>query len=159
MDITLSKATVSDCEELYSMQKRAFQPLLEKYRDYGYSPAAEKVERTLQRLQEPVTDYYWIALNGTHIGAVRICRFDGLCKLKQLYILPEYQGNGYAQQAIRLVEALYPDARRWELDTILQEDKLCHLYEKMGYHKTGQQRRLKEGMDLVFYAKDKAGLR
>jgi hypothetical protein len=41
---------------------------------------------------------------------------DNLCKLKQIYILPKYQGNGYAQQAIIMIELLYPEAKHWELD-------------------------------------------
>ena len=53
--------------------------------------------------------------------------------------------------AIKAVEAKYPYARRWELDTILQEAKLCYLYEKMGYRKTGQVKNVKDGMDLVYY--------
>ena len=48
---------------------------------------------------------------------------------------------------------MYPAGIHWELDTILQEEKLCHLYEKLGYRQTGQIRPLKKGMDLVFYAK------
>ncbi|NTV78512.1 MAG: tyrosine-protein phosphatase, partial [Clostridiales bacterium] len=55
------------------------------------------------------------------------------------------------------VEDIYPYAKRWELDTILQEDKLCHLYEKMGYLKTGRVENIKDGMDLVYYEKDKKG--
>ena len=153
MDITLRKASLDDAELIWRMQIASFRALLDKYQDYDYSPAAEKIERTVQRLQEPITDYYLILLNDAPIGGVRICRFDSLCKLKQLFILPEYQNSGYAQQAIRAVEEMYPDVNRWELDTILQEEKLCHLYEKMGYRKTGAVRALMEGMDLVFYAK------
>ncbi|MFR1519292.1 MAG: GNAT family acetyltransferase [Clostridia bacterium] len=52
-----------------------------------------------------------------------------------------------------MIEQLYPSAERWELDTILQEEKLCYLYEKMGYKKTGQTQKIKAGMDIVFYAK------
>lgn len=92
-------------------------------------------------------------MDGKHIGALRVCNFGQLCKLKQIFILPEYQDRGYAQQAMRIAESLYPNAGRWELDTILQEQKLCHLYEKMGYRKTGKTQRIKDGMDIVFYAK------
>jgi len=58
------------------------------------------------------------------------------------------------------MEHLYPDARKWELDTIAQEEKLCHLYEKMGYRKTGRVEKLKDGMDIVYYEKnmEKSGL-
>ena len=38
-----------------------------------------------------------------HIGAVRICDFEKRCVLKQIFILPEYQGYGYAQEAIKIV--------------------------------------------------------
>ena len=37
-----------------------------------------------------------------HIGAVRICDFEKRCVLKQIFILPEYQGYGYAQEAIKM---------------------------------------------------------
>ena len=49
------------------------------------------------------------------------------------------------------------NGEKWELDTILQEKKLCYLYEKMGYQKTGKTEKIKDGMDLVYYAKEKQG--
>ena len=112
MEITLTKARLSNCEELYCLQTASFRPLLEKYQDYDSNPGAETKDRTLQRLKDPFSDYYFISLDGKHIGAIRICHFETLCKLKQLFILPEFQGHGYAQQAIELVEALYPEIPR-----------------------------------------------
>lgn len=153
MPIVLDIATITDAQELYDLQIKSFKALLEKYQDYDSSPGAEKLECTIQRLHEPITNYYFISLEGKHIGALRICHFDKRCNLKQLFILPEYQGHGYAQEAIVIAESLYPAAEKWELDTILQEEKLCYLYEKMGYRKTGKLKRIKHGMDLVFYAK------
>ena len=60
---------------------------------------------------------------------------------------------GYATQAIRQMEKLYPNAALWQLDTIMQEEYLCRLYERIGYRKTGQVESVREGMDLVFYEK------
>ena len=68
-------------------------------------------------------------------------------------ILPDHQGKGYAQQVVKKVEALYTQTKRWELDTIKQETKLCYLYGKMGYKLTGRQTHIKDGMDLVDYVK------
>ena len=153
MEISLKKAVIGDAELIHRMQKAAFTPLLEKYQDYDYSPACETLERTIYRMNLPIADHWLILLNDTPIGAIGIGRYEDHLKLKRLFILPEYQNRGYAQQAVRLAEAEYPSDIRWELDTILQEAKLCHLYEKLGYRKTGQIRPLKEGMDLVFYAK------
>ena len=78
---------------------------------------------------------------------------DKIYVLVQILILPEYQNKGLAQQAIKKVESLYPDAEYWRLDTIAQEDKLCHLYSKMGYQKTGEIEHIKDGMDIVFFEK------
>lgn len=153
MQIVLDRATLTDAQEIYDLQIKSFKALLEKYQDYNFSPGAEKLEHTIQRFQETVTDFYFISLEKKHIGAIRICHFDKLCMLKQIFILPEYQGYGYAQKAIIIAESLYPNAEKWELDTILQEKKLCYLYEKMGYKKTGKVEHIKNGMDLVFYTK------
>ena len=154
MNIKLVRATFDDCQELYTLQIKAFKPLLDKYQDFSTNPGAEPFERTVQRFNESITQFWFISLDGKNIGALRICDFGDLCKLKQIYILPEHQGNGYAQKTIRLIENMYPNAVRWELDTILQEDRLCYLYEKMGYRKTGKIKNIKDGMDNVFYAKD-----
>ena len=153
MKLKLIRATFSDCPDIYRLQIRSFGELLEKYQDYETNPGAEKIERIYERFQQSETDYWMIKLNEEIIGAVRVCDFGTLCKLKQIFILPEFQKKGYAQDTINAVEALYPKAIRWELDTILQEKKLCHLYEKMNYTRTGKIENIKKGMDLVFYAK------
>lgn len=153
MPISLEIATPSNAQELHALQIESFKPLLQKYQDYDFSPGAEKLERTIQRLHDPDTHYHFISHQGRHIGALRISHSENLCRLKQIYILPEYQGHGYAQKAITIAESLYPDAEKWELDTILQEEKLCYLYEKMGYIKTGKVERIQTGMDLVYYEK------
>jgi hypothetical protein len=70
-----------------------------------------------------------------------------------MFILPVFQGNSYAQAAIKQAERLYPETTKWVLDTIKQEKKLCHLYEKMGYKLTGVEENIKLGMDIVYYAK------
>lgn len=153
MEIKLIQANLGDCPEIYNLQIKSFETLLKKYQDYDFSPGAEKIERTYERFNQSETDYWMISLNDKNIGAIRICNYGELCSLKQIFILPEFQKNGYAQDAIRAVEDLYSNALRWELDTILQEEKLCYLYEKMGYTKTGRVENIKEGMDLVYYAK------
>lgn len=109
-----------------------------------FSPGAEKIERTIQRFNEPATDYYFICNGAIHIGAIRICNFDRLLKLKQIFILPEYQGRGYAQEAIRLVEILYPKAEEWQLDTILQKRNSAIYMKKWVIRKQAKQRGLKK---------------
>jgi len=154
MNIELIKLTIKDCEKIHKMQQLGFVALLEKYRDYETSPGAESLERIKQRFAYDVLDHYFIRLDNEDIGYIRIrCFEDNACHLSQMFILPEFQNKGYAQQAIAKAESFYPNAQKWTLDTIKQESKLCHLYEKMGYKLTGTEKNIKPGMDLVDYEK------
>ena len=151
--IDLKKADRSDCEVIHRIQVKAFSPILLKYQDFDSNPASESLDDIYRRFDQSFTDYYLIELDGSVIGELRVCDFGATCSLSPICILPEFQGNGYAQKAIRLMEDLYPKAGLWELDTIAQEDKLCYLYEKIGYRKTGRVDHLKDGMDIVYYEK------
>ncbi len=151
--IELVKIGPQDAEELYRMRILAFQPLLDKYQDFDTNPAAETFEQ-FQRYFRENSDCYFIEADGKRAGALRVVRqSETECYLSSILVLPEYQGGGYAQKALNAVEKLYPKAKRWSLDTIKQEPKLLHLYEKSGYQRTGREDRIKEGMDLVFYEK------
>ena len=154
--LRIQEACENDLRLIYEMQVEAFQQLLDKYHDHDTSPAAEPFERTLQRFNYDNVVYHLIMLDDSPIGAARVRWQDTTYALVQLLIKPEYQNKGYAQQAMREIERLYPNAKKWVLDTIAQEEKLCYLYEKMGYHKTGQTERVNERMDMVFYEKENA---
>jgi len=152
--ITLTKAIISDCEEMHIIRFDAFSPLLEKYQDYETSPANRPVEHIIQNIQNSAFDFFLIKLNEKTIGYIRIRRIDeSRCNFSQIAILQNHQGNGYAQEAIKQVEMLYPNVNIWELETIKQEIKLGHLYEKLGYKRTGKEQNINDKMDIVFYEK------
>ena len=152
--ITLTKAIISDCEEIHNIRFDAFSPLLEKYEDYDTNPANRSVEHIIQNMQDNALDFFLIKLNGKTIGYIRIRKIDeNKCNFSQIAILRKYQGNGYAQEAIKQVEMIYPNAKIWELETIKQENKLCHLYEKLGYKPTGKIQNINKKMDIINYEK------
>jgi RimJ/RimL family protein N-acetyltransferase len=154
MDICLKKAVFSDCEQIRKMQASAFSELLEKYRDYETNPASESLEKIQYKFNQSFTDYYFIMLEKTKIGVVRVVRLsDTTFRISPMLILPEYQNNGFAQQALSAVEKLYPSADEWQIDTIKEESKLCYLYEKCGYIPTGKEEILKDGMTIAYYCK------
>lgn len=154
MSISLRIAGLQDCAQIHQMQVIVFRPLLDKYQDYETNPGAETIERIEQRMRIPSITHYFIELQSKKIGYIRIRQpNETTCLFSQIAILPEYQGRGYAQQAMIMAEALYPQAKRWELITIKQEEKLRHLYEKMGYKPTGEEKRIKLGMDFISYVK------
>lgn len=155
MSVTLRKAERADLQKIWEMQVEAFKGLLAKYQDYDMSPAAESIDKIVARFEQPWTTYFFIEAEGTDVGAVRaVDKKDGSRKrISPIWIMKEFRGKGYAQDAIRALEALY-GADNWCLDTILQEKGNCHLYEKMGYHQTGRIDNINERMDIVYYEKD-----
>ncbi len=154
MNLLLQKCTQPDCEKIQQMQKAAFAALLEKYRDFDTNPACESVERIREKMNQPQTTWYFIISGNDVVGGVRLFEIDGrTMRVSPIFILPEHQNKGYAQAAMIQLERENPQADIWELDTILQEEKLCRLYEKLGYRKTGESYEIKDGMTIVFYKK------
>ena len=156
MDIKLVKAEYNDLHIILQMQKEAFAELYQKYQDKKTSPATEKYEDILYRFNQPETTYYFITADSEKVGVIRIvdCK-DGVTRkrISPVFIMPEYRNKGYAQEAIREAERIH-GKQNWKLDTILQEKGNCYLYEKLGYHQTGQTEMINEKMTIVFYEKD-----
>jgi GNAT superfamily N-acetyltransferase len=119
------------------------------------SPATESPEKIRWKLPHPGSYYYFIRVGYETVGAIRVWDpQDGSRKrISPLYILPAYRGKGYAQTAMLEAERLH-GSHHWQLDTILQEAGNCYLYEKMGYHQTGNKKVIKENMTIVDYEKD-----
>lgn len=158
MEVTLSRANMDDVEELHAMQVRAFKELLEKYQDFDTNPGNESVGKVGARLQQDFTFFYFICIGQQKVGAVRVVdqKENGKNKrISPIFILPEFQGKGIAQEAIRLCEETH-GSENWELDTILEESRNCYLYEKMGYRRTGRTKVINERLTLVFYEKKEA---
>jgi len=153
-EITLKKATMTDCENIHNMQIEAFEKTLEKYQDYATNPAAEPLETTVARMAQTFTDYYLIQRFNETIGAIRIAKDDPqTCRISPIFLLPDHQKQGYGKCVISAVEQLYPQATKWTLGTIKQETDLCRFYESVGYIKTGHETQIQAGMTIVDYEK------
>lgn len=151
----LVRVNIQDAENLWKMQIAAFQDLYAKYQDPETSPATETLEKTVMRLEQSFTYFYYIVVDDTIVGAMRVIdhKEEGKYKfLSPIFIVKEFRGRGYAQQAIQLAEKIHGSSG-WALDTILQEKGNCYLYEKMGYRQTGEAKVINERMTLVFYKK------
>jgi GNAT superfamily N-acetyltransferase len=155
MNINLVKATPENAQEIHQMQIKSFKNLLNKYKDYDISPGNENIEKVLARINQETTDYYLIKMENISVGAIRINKLEnGLkCRISPIFILPEYQNKGIAQKVFKIIEGKYNPEKGWVLDTILQEEGNCYLYEKMGYKRTGKIEKINERMDIVYYEK------
>ena len=155
MEVKLIKASRDDMKTIWLMQKKAFGGLLEKYQDHGISPASESYERIIEKYEMEGSFYYFISDSGVNVGVIRIIdKNDGSGKrISPIWIMFEYRNKGYAQAAIKEAERIH-GADNWSLDTILQEKGNLHLYEKLGYHRTGKIEKINDRMDIVYYEKN-----
>ncbi|WKA54611.1 GNAT family N-acetyltransferase [Planococcus shixiaomingii] len=154
MEVTLELAAAAEAPVLLDMQKMAFLPLLEKYQDVETSPATETIERLTSKMTDRRNKFYKILADGKLAGAICIRQKGAMrCRISPLFVLPEYQGLGIAQETIRKVELLFSEAKVWELSTLLEEQGNCYLYEKVGYVQIGGTQKLTDRATLVHYQK------
>ncbi|MFS0856718.1 GNAT family N-acetyltransferase [Paenibacillus taichungensis] len=154
MEISLSKAGLKEASIIHEMQIKAFMPLLNKYKDYETSPANQTVEQIEDRINQSYTDYYLIREANIPVGAIRIVKKENkIYRVSPVFILPDYQGRGIAQKVFSMIEDRYSDATIWELATILEEQRNCYLYEKLGYRQKGDPKQINDKMTIVIYEK------
>ncbi|QNK90070.1 GNAT family N-acetyltransferase [Sporosarcina sp. resist] len=154
MEVTLEKANEFDAQSLFDIQVNAFLPLLEVYEDYNTNPANETIQRMIIRINNTSGGVYKIKSDTILVGAISIWwKEETEFWISPMFIQPKYQGQGIAQKAISQIEGLFPQAVSWELATIAEEKRNCYLYEKMGFIKTGETKKINDSTTLIYYKK------
>lgn len=147
----------NDIDIVYEVQRKAYKPLYDKYHDDDMSPYMESKETILQKYMREGTQGYIFYKGDVPVGAVRIsfCPENKSGRVSALGVFPQYQGQGIARRALLEIERIHSDVEKWYLDTILEEEGNCHLYEKIGYKRIGDTEKIKDNMTLVYYEKIK----
>ena len=156
--IELKLVTEGEAESLHRLQVEAFMPLYEKYQD-DTSPVKESLKRVTEKIIEENSDFYFIVFRGEKVGGVRVRWHQGkkvyenVNWISPIFIIPKFQNKGIASTVIEQLFDIYPDTIEWRLDTIKQERGNCHLYEKCGFVRVGEDIVVNEKMTLVDYVK------
>ena len=157
--IELKLVTEGEAESLHRLQVEAFMPLYEKYQDDDTSPVKESLKRVTEKIIEENSDFYFIVFRGEKVGGVRVRWHQGkkvyenVNWISPIFIIPKFQNKGIASTVIEQLFDIYPDTIEWRLDTIKQERGNCHLYEKCGLVRVGEDIVVNEKMTLVDYVK------
>lgn len=147
------KFTDEYIDDVFDIQQKAYKPLFDKYQDKETNPYMETKEEMIAKYTRPNTYGYVFIEDDAAVGAVRISVRDDICRVSALAVLPEYQNKGIAQTALKNIENMYSGAKMWILDTIMQEKGNCHLYEKLGYVRTGAPKPINDNLILIDYVK------
>lgn len=142
------------------MQKRIFLPLYFKYFDSS-NPAFESAKIMQCRLRNKRTRIYDVLYQSNNadecksIGYV-ILRFDdNTATIGRIGILKKYRNQGLGSQVIEELERRFSNYKIWRLDTIKQDKRNCHFYEKSGYIPCGTERIVNKRMTMIDYEKRK----
>jgi GNAT superfamily N-acetyltransferase len=141
-----------DAEILKEIGIKAFE---EDKKQYGSTPPGiDSVDWHLSQIKSGM--YYKIIYDGQTVGGIKLFDMKGRhYRLGSIYILPDFQNHGIGHKAIEFIEKVYPDARKWSLDTPYKSYRNHYFYEKHGYVKVGETQPEKEnGFYLFLYEKN-----
>ncbi|MBQ8967984.1 GNAT family N-acetyltransferase [Ruminococcus sp.] len=154
-NISLVKCTCEDAELLHKLQREAFMPLYDRYRDDETSPALESIEAVTRKIAD--SEFYFICDGDVPIGGVRVRLFrnadENIYNISPIFILPDRCDKGLGTAVMEKLFAMYADADKWSLATIKQDERNCHFYEKLGFVPTGSSTVINERMTIVGYEK------
>jgi ribosomal protein S18 acetylase RimI-like enzyme len=136
MALTIQRTSIEEAESLLDIQKKAFYKDWLKYED-PMNPYHESLERLKSKIEE--FEYFTIYCDDKIIGGADIRkRSENHYRLNRIYMDPSFQNQGLGYKAIRVLESYFKEAKLWELDTPKDGYGNQHLYEKLGYKKTGE---------------------
>ncbi|ENQ3080642.1 GNAT family N-acetyltransferase [Bacillus cereus] len=137
MNIKLAKTKLEEAEELLCIQKKAFQSDLEKYQDYDSSPATEKVERLMRKIE--LFHHFTIWINNEIVGGIDVRDLNNQhYRINRIFLKTSLQNKGLGSRIMNLIHQEFPEAEKWSLDTPKDNIRNHHFYEKCGYRVVGE---------------------
>ncbi len=156
MLVRLQPAKAEDAIRLTEMQARAFMPSVQRHGGFETSPASETPDRMLERITAAQSHAFIIMADNRQAGMIRIKELgEGAYKISPIFVLPEFQNQGIGKAAMRLTMEKFPCARLWTLFCVREEEKNVCFYEKLGFYKTGVERKLTGSITLIEYERRK----
>ncbi|MDP4094739.1 MAG: GNAT family N-acetyltransferase [Bacillota bacterium] len=154
MDVKLIRAELKDLDKIIEGQKASFYDCYQRYQDHEMSPYNVTYD-TIKRILE--NEYLYKIMYGDEpAGAIYVRQNPDKynMRLHCIFIIPEYQNKGIGQKAIKLVEEQFSDAVTWALETPHDLQRNHHVYEKMGYKRTGQIDYVNENLSIVHFIRE-----
>ena len=85
--------------------------------------------------------------NGLILGGAILFRRGGTLNIGRIFIDPQHFRKGYGTCMMREIEALFPDARLFTLDTPAWNTRTNAFYTRLGYSE------VKRDKELIYYSK------
>lgn len=150
MKVSVERATAEDAPEILALQKLAYLSEAAIYDEYGIPPLTQSLEELHADFEHQV--YLKAGLDGRIIGSVRAHERDGTCFVGRLIVHPDSQNQGIGSRLMGEIEAVFAQARRFELFTGHRSERNLYLYQKLGY-RPFRRERVTPALTLVYLEK------
>ena len=148
------KATLADSDAILHCLAEAFAPFREEYSPEAFTDTVLTRETLAERFQRMTI--YVAEVEGRIVGTIAGLYLPEKRKghIRGMAVVPQYQGQGVAEQLLMSVEAglSAAGATRITLNTTAPLQRAMRFYERNGYQPTGRSRDF-FGMTLYEYAK------
>jgi ribosomal protein S18 acetylase RimI-like enzyme len=140
--IEVVKAASEDAEVLAEISKRAFESDMKvgasgKGGPFGY----DLVDVHWTHATSDRIDYLKVLYNGKIVGGMRVYRMNpGHYEIMGVFVDPDYRRQGIGRKSFEIVMEMYPDAKKWTLDTPEWNIRTKSFYEKLGFVQYGVMR-------------------
>ena len=148
--IEITRASVSDAEDILALQKLAYRSEAEIYGDYHIPPLTQ----TLAEMREDFKNQVVLKAVAERriVGSVRAFEKDGTAFIGRLIVHPDFQNRGLGTAVMWKVEAEHKKAKRFELFTGNKSEKNIRLYHRLGYSIFREQK-VNDALTIVYMEK------
>ena len=146
----IERATVSDAEEIISLQRLAYKSEADLYNDYNIPPMTQTVKEVQGEFEHKM--FLKAVVDKKIVGSVRAHREVETCHIGRLMVHPENQNRGIGTKLMYEIENLFESCKRYELFTGNKSEKNISLYKNLGY-KIFKTEKINDKVSLVYLEK------
>jgi ribosomal protein S18 acetylase RimI-like enzyme len=159
-EMTVSRATALDAEEILALQKIVYQNEAEMYDDWTLTP----LKQTLAEMRTDFESKVFIkaVVSGKIVGSIRGYMVESADAgihtghITRLIVHPYYWQQGIGTRLVREIEGCFPRATRFETFMGQKSRHTMEPYQKLGYVPIRQEK-VSEQRDRVYFAREKEG--
>jgi ribosomal protein S18 acetylase RimI-like enzyme len=137
--VEVRRLTSADAGEVLTLQRAAYVPEAQHYRDPDMPPLVETLGELTAALRSPGVVALGVRDGHRLVGAVRLRIADDVAHLGRLVVVPDRQGQGIGSALLAECErVLPPGVAEIRLFTGHRSEPTIRLYERFGYRRVGE---------------------
>ena len=142
VSIEVVKVSPEDAEVLADISKRSFESDVDVGSSVKGGPLGyDSVEVHRNHATRSRLDYLKVLYDGKIVGGMRVYKMGpGHYEIMGVFIDPDFHRKGIGKKSFGMILGMYPDAKKWTLDTPDWNIRTKNFYEQLGFVQYGVMR-------------------